>query len=282
MSLAAADIQRGTAANRLVLRDGSVATVRPATPDDRDAVRRFYHDLSPESRRRRFMTAGEAPQAIIDRLCDSSDPTQAMTLVAFRHLPDGVHVIAVCSYIADERHDGGSGLCGGRPLSGQGHRDVHARTSGRRSPPITASTGFRRARSTKTPRCSTCSATPGSKCGRNLKTVVIDVRLSVTPSSDGTRAIDERDRLATVASLRSMLEPKSIAVIGASRTPHASRPADLRRAQERWLPGRRLRGELQLRRDRRPALLPLAAGPAGRRGSRGRGGTDRSGPVGGR
>ena len=52
------DLQHGTAANRLVLRDGSVATVRPATPADRDAVRRFYHDLSPESRRRRFMTAG--------------------------------------------------------------------------------------------------------------------------------------------------------------------------------------------------------------------------------
>jgi succinyl-CoA synthetase alpha subunit len=46
---------------------------------------------------------------------------------------------------------------------------------------------------------------------------MIDVRLSVTPSSEGTRAIDERDRLATVASLRSLLEPKSIAVIGASR-----------------------------------------------------------------
>ena len=101
MSLAAAaDIQRGTAANRLVLRDGSVATVRPATPEDRDAVRRFYHDLSPESRHRRFMTAGEAPHAIIDRLCDSSDPTKLTTLVAFRHLPDGVHIIAVCSYVA--------------------------------------------------------------------------------------------------------------------------------------------------------------------------------------
>ena len=35
MSLAAADFQHGTSANRLVLRDGSVATVRPATPAKR-------------------------------------------------------------------------------------------------------------------------------------------------------------------------------------------------------------------------------------------------------
>ena len=52
MTLALADVQQGGAANRLVLRDGSVATVRPATPADREAVRRFYHDQSPESRRR--------------------------------------------------------------------------------------------------------------------------------------------------------------------------------------------------------------------------------------
>ena len=50
------EIQHGTGANRLVLRDGSVATVRPATPADQPAVRRFYDDLSVESRRRRLST----------------------------------------------------------------------------------------------------------------------------------------------------------------------------------------------------------------------------------
>src|SRR5262247_2863623 len=100
MTMATADLRQGTGANRLVLRDGSVATVRPATLRDRDAVRRFYRDQSPESRRRRFMMSGEPPRSTIDRLCDSSDPTSTMTLVALRQLPDGVHVIAVCSYVA--------------------------------------------------------------------------------------------------------------------------------------------------------------------------------------
>jgi hypothetical protein len=46
---------------RLILRDGSVAIVRPAGPSDRGAMRRFFHELSPESRRYRFFIAGVAP-----------------------------------------------------------------------------------------------------------------------------------------------------------------------------------------------------------------------------
>ena len=46
-------------APRLVLRDGTVASVRTASPSDRDALRRFFHDLSPESRWNRFFTMSE-------------------------------------------------------------------------------------------------------------------------------------------------------------------------------------------------------------------------------
>jgi hypothetical protein len=41
---------------RVVLRDGSVATIRPSQPEDGPALKQFFHDLSPESRRRRFFT----------------------------------------------------------------------------------------------------------------------------------------------------------------------------------------------------------------------------------
>ena len=41
---------------RMVLRDGTVASVRVATDIDREPLRRFFHDLSPESRRRRFFS----------------------------------------------------------------------------------------------------------------------------------------------------------------------------------------------------------------------------------
>src|SRR5262245_19704717 len=71
-------------ANRALLRDGSVATIRPTEPSDADALRRFFHDLSTESRRRRFFTIGEPSDSLIERLCDSHDPRRALTLVAMR------------------------------------------------------------------------------------------------------------------------------------------------------------------------------------------------------
>ena len=37
-------------------------------------MRRFFHELSPESRRRRFFTVGEPSETLIDSFCDSSDP----------------------------------------------------------------------------------------------------------------------------------------------------------------------------------------------------------------
>jgi len=85
---------------RLVLRDGSVATVRRSTPDDREAMRRFFHDLSPESRRRRFFTAAEPNDALVDRLCDSADGRRSLTLVAVRQAGSETRFIAVGSYFA--------------------------------------------------------------------------------------------------------------------------------------------------------------------------------------
>ena len=59
---------------RLVLLDGSVAAVRIADAGDRDDVRRFFHELSPESRYKRFFTMSGAPDALVERLCDSTKP----------------------------------------------------------------------------------------------------------------------------------------------------------------------------------------------------------------
>src|SRR3954466_14087024 len=91
-------------APRLVLRDGSVATVRRSAPDDRDTMRRFFPELSPESRRLRFFTAGEPTGTLVDRLCDSADERRNVTLVAVRQAGEGARFIAVGSYLAtDER-----------------------------------------------------------------------------------------------------------------------------------------------------------------------------------
>src|SRR5689334_21220594 len=85
---------------RIVLRDGSVAGVRQATPADVQGMQRFFHDLSPESRYSRFASAAEPPESLVARLCDSSDPTKALTLVAERLVNGLPRIVAAASYQA--------------------------------------------------------------------------------------------------------------------------------------------------------------------------------------
>ncbi len=76
---------------------------------DREAMRRFFHDLSPESRRRRFFTPAEPTDALVQRLADAHDPGRVLTLIVDRYLgaeqteaPAGVSLrpIATASYLA--------------------------------------------------------------------------------------------------------------------------------------------------------------------------------------
>src|SRR5438034_10376820 len=85
---------------RLVMRDGSVASVRMATSADREAVRRFFRELSPESRRRRFFTAGEPPDDVLDRMCEGTNPSRTISLIVQRHVADDVRPIAIASCLA--------------------------------------------------------------------------------------------------------------------------------------------------------------------------------------
>src|ERR1700676_4194646 len=73
----------------IVLRDGTVASVRHARPADRDALRTFFHELSPESRYRRFFSAGEPADDVVDRLCASEGAGRGVTLGATRSIDGG-------------------------------------------------------------------------------------------------------------------------------------------------------------------------------------------------
>ena len=206
------------AAPRLVLRDGTVASVRRSTPADCEAMRRFCHELSPESRRKRFFAAGEPPDVLVARLCDSVDEHRSVTLVAVRQLGHDTRVIAVGSYFAtgpgvaeaafavDDRFQG-KGLAtellerlaalaadhGFRRFEAMTLADNHAMLE------VFRDSGFE-VRSKSTAGC-------------------VDVTLTLTPSEEGVVSAELRHRRATAASLRPMLEPRAVAVIGASRDP---------------------------------------------------------------
>src|ERR1051326_1140271 len=84
---------------RVILRDGSTASIRPSRPDDHKAITRFFAGLSEESRRQRFFCAGTPPDALIDRFCDSAKPAEQLTLVITRGSAEASFIIGLGSYM---------------------------------------------------------------------------------------------------------------------------------------------------------------------------------------
>ena len=200
---------------RLILRDGSSAMVRAATPADRDELRRFFHDLSPESRRQRFMAAGQPPNAIIDQFCELPGPSRALTLLAVRHVDGQDHIVAASSYAAvtdtiaevafavdDRFHGKGIATLLFERLA------VQAADAG--------FLGFQATTFADNAAMLDVFRDSGFSIRSKSATGFVELLLSLTPSAAGVRSAEERRRLATVASLRPMLSPRQVVVIGAS------------------------------------------------------------------
>jgi acetyl coenzyme A synthetase (ADP forming)-like protein len=206
------------AAPRLVLRDGSVAAVRRSTAEDRETMRRFFHELSQESRRRRFFTAGEPADALVDRLCDSADERGNVTLVAVRQAGDDVRFIAVGSYFATGENAAEVAFAVDDRFHGKGL----ATELLERLAAIAVDHGFRRFDATTLADNHTMLEVfrdSGFEVRSKSAPGVVDVTLTLTPSAEGVISAETRRRRATAASLRPMLEPRAVAIIGASRAP---------------------------------------------------------------
>jgi len=85
--------------SRVILRDGTVATVRMTTPADLAALRRFFHDLSPESHWRRFFTLADPRDPLLECFCDSANPALQASLVVLRQVDGELRPVAVGSYL---------------------------------------------------------------------------------------------------------------------------------------------------------------------------------------
>ncbi|MFN7916415.1 MAG: GNAT family N-acetyltransferase [Vicinamibacterales bacterium] len=202
---------------RLVLRDGTVAPVRPSLVSDRDAIRRFFHDLSAESRRNRFFTSSEPPDSVIDRMADSTDPAKALTLLVHRlRSDDDLRPVAVASYMAVNASVAEVAFAVDDSLQGRGvstalleRLAVHAARHGFSR--FQASTFADNHAMLEVFRDS------GFEIRSKANSGVVDLQLSLTMSAEGVRSSEERDRIATAASLTPMLQPSAVAVVGVSR-----------------------------------------------------------------
>ncbi len=197
---------------RVVLRDGSVANIRPTTVEDTPALANFFARLSDTSRYQRFFTAGDPPASLVARLSDSSNLARTLTLVAERD--EGI--IATASYISTEPDAAEAAFA---VLDAYQHRGLGTALLGRLA--ATAVTqGIQRFQAT------TLADNAGMlevfrESGFEIRSKTdsgcVDVTLSLSPSATAAAKDDDRRRVATVASLLPLLEPKAVAVVGASR-----------------------------------------------------------------
>lgn len=201
---------------RLILRDGTVATVRQSTPEDRPRLACFFHDLSPESRWHRFFSIANPSSSLIERFAACANPRQSLTLLALRSGEGDARIIAVASYLAltetaaevafavdDHFHGKGIATLLLERLAAYAaeagfltfHASILADNIAMRD--VFRDSGFE------------IRSTAGAG--------VIELQLTLCPSADGVAAAERRRQRACAESIRPLLEPRSIAVIGASR-----------------------------------------------------------------
>ena len=196
----------------ILLRDGSTAHVRPIRPDDREAMRAFLAALSPEARQFRFFSGavdvdGAAASAV------AAEPPDSHGLVAVRgdneivahalyaRLDDEAAEVAFA--VADSMRGHGiattllAHLAEAAEDAGISRLEAVMMPENHRMIEVFRESGFD----------ARAHSLPGE--------IVIDLPVALTP--DARLRFEERERIAEAESLRAFLQPRSIAVLGASR-----------------------------------------------------------------
>jgi acetyl coenzyme A synthetase (ADP forming)-like protein len=199
----------------LVTRDGLTVFVRPITKGDREALSRLYAKLSPESAYARFLGFPSRESGWLDRFLDVDNQVQC-TLVA----ESGDEIVATASYFRDTARQGDAEVAftvadswQGRGLgtllleqlarhaqeSGLDHLYGWTRLDNQQMLAVFRDTGF-----------------PLSSSFQNG---LVRASLDLLSTDVYTERHAQRAALAAHESIRPFFEPRSVAVIGASRSP---------------------------------------------------------------
>jgi acetyl coenzyme A synthetase (ADP forming)-like protein len=155
---------------------------------------------------------------LLDRFCDSSDPARALTLVAYRGLPAAPRLIAAASYFAVTATEAEAAFAVDDHFRGKGLGTALLE----RLAAVAADNGldwFVATTLADNDAMLEVFRDSGFEIRSKSSAGLVDVRLSLAPSNESVAAAERRDRIATATSLRPVLEPKSVAVVGASRDP---------------------------------------------------------------
>ncbi len=203
---------------RLLLRDGSTATIRVATPQDETALGDLFHRLSPESRRQRFHSLSEPKPELIRLLCDSSRPSKQLTLV-IRRMADGEDsIVAAGSYMGTSERAAEVSFAVDDRFQGKGIGTQLLE----RLALLAARAGFTRfwaVAQLENKAMLEVFRNSGFPTTEKNESGNIEIDFSVLPTESSVQLSEMRDRVLTAASLRWFFKPNGVAVVGASRDP---------------------------------------------------------------
>lgn len=202
----------------VILRDGSTANLYLARPQHRGTLLSFFERLSPTARYRRFFFETSPPEFLVADMCDASDARRQVTLFIGREDQQRLHVLAVGSYeqkdsqavevsfaVDDEYHGRGLGTILLERLAFLAHEHGFTRLWAVTQPDNLAMRQV--------------FQESGLAVHERYGGDEMEVEIELTPPGPEATKSDLRERVATVASLRPLFHPRSIAVIGASRHP---------------------------------------------------------------
>ena len=205
-------------AGRLILRDGTTATIRPAQPADKQAMVEFFAALSKKSKVYRFFSFAEPDDKVVDSFCNNPDPHSRLSLVVTRWVAERSRIIAIGSYLGRDETTAEIAMAVDDRFQGKGIGTLLLE----RLALLAVANGFRRfwavTMHENKPMLDVFRDS-GFECHTKMDGGYIEIDLSVVPSERSVTRAELRDRVSTTASLRPFFQPRSVAIVGASRNP---------------------------------------------------------------
>ena len=200
----------------VVLRDGRTLRLRPPARDDAEGLLAFFGGLSQRSLYLRFHGFAALGPRLVEGLVEP-DWHERGTLLGALVDADGERVVAVASYVrlrdsklaeaaftvADEHQGRGIGTRLLEQLAARAAEVGIERFLAYVLPDNRAMVGVFEA--------------AGFELTRELEGGELDVQFPIAPTESYREHVDARDHEAVVASLRPFFEPRSVAVLGASK-----------------------------------------------------------------
>lgn len=200
-----------------LLTDGTTVCVRPAGPDDQEAVLRFYTEMSDANLRLRFFSvsrrSAEQAAARVARPAGSGH----RTLVA----EHGGRIIGIAEYESDDTKTPGSAEIALAVSDGRHHRGVGTLLlehliSAARAQGITTFTADALAENHAVLKV---FADLGLRAERHFEGPEVRCVIPLHDTEDYRASVEHRGQAADVASLTPLLRPRCVAVVGAGRGP---------------------------------------------------------------